>query len=109
MINEWCVICGGEGWVCERHPHRPWPEGCDCSAGMPCECNPEGQLPPGFRIIESVERGLGQHDAAGGVAARDAYSPEGSLPSPPLPLLPTLPEAEDDTHERQPTERRANH
>jgi hypothetical protein len=41
---EYCPICGGHGWVCERHPDRPYESGsardCDCGApGMPCECN----------------------------------------------------------------------
>jgi hypothetical protein len=30
-----CPYCFGLGWVCENHPH----EGCQCGAGMPCECN----------------------------------------------------------------------
>ena len=36
----WNVIhsCGhcDHGWVCEEHPDKPWPSGCDCGAGMPC-------------------------------------------------------------------------
>lgn len=44
--NSECPICGGDGWVCENHPDKPW-EGADvparfrCScggAGMPCRC-----------------------------------------------------------------------
>jgi hypothetical protein len=35
-----CRICFGLGWVCENHPNRVWSEelGCQCGAGMPCEC-----------------------------------------------------------------------
>ena len=34
-------ICCGIGWVCERHPYRPFDYelGCACSDGMPCKCN----------------------------------------------------------------------
>ena len=40
MINPDCPICFGVGWVCENHPKRAWSEklGCQCGAGMPCEC-----------------------------------------------------------------------
>jgi hypothetical protein len=37
-----CPVCLGLGWVCENHPHLPWTDdgrGCQCGAGMPCECN----------------------------------------------------------------------
>jgi hypothetical protein len=37
-----CPICFGLGWVCENHSHLPWTDedwGCQCGAGMPCECN----------------------------------------------------------------------
>jgi hypothetical protein len=35
-----CPICFGIGWVCENHPKRAWTEalGCQCGAGMPCQC-----------------------------------------------------------------------
>ena len=35
-----CQICFGIGWVCENHPKRAWSAelGCQCGAGMPCEC-----------------------------------------------------------------------
>jgi hypothetical protein len=35
-----CPICFGLGWVCENHPKRACSEelGCQCGAGMPCEC-----------------------------------------------------------------------
>jgi len=41
MIDPHCRICFGLGWVCENHPKRAWREelGCQCGAGMPCECN----------------------------------------------------------------------
>ena len=40
MINPYCRICLGMGWVCENHPDKVWDEdlGCQCGAGMPCEC-----------------------------------------------------------------------
>lgn len=35
-----CDTCGGEGWVCEKHPGKKWGygDGCCGGAGMPCEC-----------------------------------------------------------------------
>ena len=40
MINPDCPVCFGIGWVCENHSNRAWDEqkGCQCGAGMPCEC-----------------------------------------------------------------------
>lgn len=40
MIDTRCKICFGLGWVCENHPRRAWSAelGCQCGAGMPCEC-----------------------------------------------------------------------
>jgi hypothetical protein len=40
MIDPDCSICFGIGWVCENHPNRAWDEekGCQCGAGMPCDC-----------------------------------------------------------------------
>ena len=40
-MNPNCLICRGIGWVCEKHPEKPWdPElGCVCGAGAPCKCN----------------------------------------------------------------------
>lgn len=32
-------LCGGEGWVCERHPNLPFEHDCCGGAGMPCVCN----------------------------------------------------------------------
>lgn len=36
-----CVICSGEGWVCEYHTTKSWGggEGCCGGAGAPCTCN----------------------------------------------------------------------
>lgn len=44
-----CIICLGEGWVCEDHLGKPWGgisgdiQACNCGgAGAPCfECNPQ--------------------------------------------------------------------
>jgi hypothetical protein len=46
MINPDCPVCFGLGWVCENHPQRAWSEdvGCQCGAGMPCECYIEHAL-----------------------------------------------------------------
>jgi hypothetical protein len=54
-----CPICHSLGWVCENHPDRAWSEtagGCECGAGMPCECNrTDGiDLPDIEGIIEEV-------------------------------------------------------
>lgn len=42
MTSPSCPKCLDIGWVCENHPDRPWdrtlPNGCECGAGMPCEC-----------------------------------------------------------------------
>jgi hypothetical protein len=40
-MNPKCPRCKGLGWVCENHPHMAWSDefGCQCGAGMPCECN----------------------------------------------------------------------
>jgi hypothetical protein len=40
-MDKNCPICFGLGGVCENHPDRAWDEelGCQCGAGMPCECN----------------------------------------------------------------------
>ena len=39
-MDQECENCRGLGWVCENHPSQPWSsrEGCQCGAGMPCEC-----------------------------------------------------------------------
>lgn len=38
--SPWCPKCEGSGWVCENRPDSPWPDACDCGAGVPCSCNP---------------------------------------------------------------------
>lgn len=53
-----CLKCRGLLWVCENHPDKPWDidnevgGGCDCGAGMPCECNPMAMPIPGSVTIE---------------------------------------------------------
>jgi hypothetical protein len=56
MTNKKCPICFGIGWVCENHPNRAWSEdlGCQCGAGMPCECNRENDVPDTSQIIEET-------------------------------------------------------
>jgi hypothetical protein len=55
-----CPYCFGLGWVCENHPHLPWkgsPKGCQCGAGMPCECNrAEGHEEPDSSGVISSKR-----------------------------------------------------
>jgi hypothetical protein len=42
-----CPICRESkepGWMCEKHPGKPWGhEGCE-AAGTPCVCNPEQEI-----------------------------------------------------------------
>jgi hypothetical protein len=44
-MNQKCPICFGIGWVCENHPDKPRDKelGCECVAGMTCECNSAGE------------------------------------------------------------------
>ena len=44
MTDKGCLICLGLGWVCENHPDKVWDKdlGCECGAGMPCQCNGAG-------------------------------------------------------------------
>ena len=51
-----CPICNGGLWVCENHPDKAWDTqgGCECGAGMPCKCNPDGQMPPGSIVLFDV-------------------------------------------------------
>lgn len=44
----------GIGWVCENHPDRARDAelGCQCGAGMPCECNRRGEEPDVTQVIE---------------------------------------------------------
>lgn len=42
MLGE-CQVCRGSRWVCENHPDKSWPDGCNCGAGKPCpNCNASG-------------------------------------------------------------------
>jgi hypothetical protein len=57
MIDPNCPICFGLGWVCENHPKRVWDErGCECGAGMPCECQRARSLgePDLSKVIEEA-------------------------------------------------------
>ena len=53
MTNPDCPNCHGLGWVCENHPDKVWSEevegGCQCGAGMPCECN---RAPDDFEVTD---------------------------------------------------------
>jgi hypothetical protein len=43
-----CKICVGERWVCETHRDKRFShDGCP-GPGIPCECNPDERMPPGF-------------------------------------------------------------
>ena len=59
MIDPTCPVCFGMGWVCENHPKRAWDGriGCQCGAGMPCECQRANglELPDVNKILESDE------------------------------------------------------
>jgi hypothetical protein len=51
-MSEPCSICGGALWVCEAHPEVPWIDGKACCGepGIPCQCNPDERMPPGFVV-----------------------------------------------------------
>jgi hypothetical protein len=51
MIDPDCKVCLSIGWVCENHPQRAWTDelGCQCGAGMPCECVRADGLDAGHR------------------------------------------------------------
>jgi len=51
MIDPDCKVCLSIGWVCENHPQRAWTDelGCQCGAGMPCECVRTDGLDAGHR------------------------------------------------------------
>jgi hypothetical protein len=53
MIDPKCPICFGLGWVCENHPDRAWDaeKGCQCGAGMPCECQSDLEEPDISQVI----------------------------------------------------------
>jgi hypothetical protein len=59
-MNPNCAYCNGLGWVCENHPHMAWSDeaGCQCGAGMLCECNrAEGHDEPDVSqvIVEAAQ------------------------------------------------------
>jgi hypothetical protein len=59
-MNSNCAYCMGLGWVCENHPHMAWSDeaGCQCGAGMLCECNrAEGHEEPDASqvIVEAAQ------------------------------------------------------
>jgi len=61
VIKPHCPYCGGTGWVCENHSHLAWttdPTGCQCGAGMPCECQRANGLdqPHTSKVIYRAER-----------------------------------------------------
>jgi hypothetical protein len=52
-----CEICHGEA-LGLRGPHPTLPlneKGCQCGPGVPCVCNPDGKMPPGFKVHCEVE------------------------------------------------------
>jgi hypothetical protein len=59
-MKDNCLTCFGIGWVCERHPDRPYGHeaGCACGYAAPCECN--DSCPPDTSrvtvIVEAVLR-----------------------------------------------------
>jgi hypothetical protein len=59
MIDPDCKVCLGIGWVCENHPNRAWSQklGCQCGAGMPCECVPADDLeePDVSKVIDEEQ------------------------------------------------------
>jgi hypothetical protein len=62
MVNDDCKLCGGCGWVCEKHSNKPACGGdlcCPCGAGVskPCSCNAcgdEHNPPDASKIFKSV-------------------------------------------------------
>jgi hypothetical protein len=59
-----CAICKGEGWLCEQHPDRTWPhssstesDGRCAGPGMPCSCNPNGNVHKDFTVIWTAKDG----------------------------------------------------
>jgi hypothetical protein len=49
-IDPHCPACRGGGWMCEEHGTHPsstayvGPEACDGGPGVPCGCNPFGEV-----------------------------------------------------------------
>jgi hypothetical protein len=59
-----CSICRGVGWVCERHPDRPYDyeTGCACGYAAPCECN-DSDPPDAGEIVFVAEEPRGRSAA----------------------------------------------
>ena len=54
MIERDCTICHGLGWVCENHAKTAWSKlGCQCGAGMRCECRNEDVIIVEFVLEET--------------------------------------------------------
>jgi len=53
IMDPDCNNCYGEGWVCESHTHMAWLDGKGCCGepAVPCSCNVDQELPPGFRVL----------------------------------------------------------
>lgn len=70
MIDPNCPACFGLGWVCENHPDRAWDQelGCQCGAGMPCECQrANGPEQPDVSAVLSESSPIKhEHSAASG-------------------------------------------
>lgn len=43
-------------WVCENHPHKKWPDECDCGAGM-LAGDARSQIANGLRHVANEEMG----------------------------------------------------
>lgn len=57
-MTDNCPVCRGIGWVCERHPKRPYggEAGCACGYAAPCECNDSD--PPDTRHVTVLVEAL---------------------------------------------------
>ncbi len=50
-----CLICEGEGWVCETHPYQAWTAaGCQCSPGVLCICTKKPKVPDDATVLAST-------------------------------------------------------
>lgn len=54
-MNPDCPKCRGEGWVCEAHVFFPFQHAGCPGPGIPCECNPAAENPPGFEVTCETE------------------------------------------------------
>jgi hypothetical protein len=59
VADPTCPHCVGERWMCEEHPERRFGhiiDGKPCPGpGIPCKCNPDQLMPPGFKAHCSVD------------------------------------------------------